>query len=176
MSETLGTTDRLRRHLVGSVSEDERQELERAVIEDDELFERLEAAENDLIDQYVRGELDEESARRIAALVESSPRLRAKEETTLALELTQPTVKAPGDRRAGWSAAMMTALVLGSVLALVGWLLIQTADLKASAAALATENQALEERIEALEKTLSRLDASNRSLARRLARFESEDR
>ena len=185
MSEVFGETDRLRRHLLSESSEEERQELERAVLEDDELFERMEAAEDDLIDQYVHGELNEDETRRIASLVESSPRLRAKEETTLAFEtwqagpLVESTTNAAAPkqslgflsfRQLALAAAITTALLLAV------WLLMQTAALKVSAGTLTAENQALRERVEALEKTVSQLEDSNRSLARRLARSEAEDR
>jgi anti-sigma factor RsiW len=48
---------RLTHYLLGEVSQDERAEIEEEYLRNDELFEELVAAENDLIDDYVRGKL-----------------------------------------------------------------------------------------------------------------------
>lgn len=47
----------LTRYLLGELSEEEAMELEQACLDDDELFERVEAIQAGLTDEYVRGEL-----------------------------------------------------------------------------------------------------------------------
>lgn len=189
MSERKGrehqdTAEHFLRHLTGTAGEAESRELERAVLEDDDLFLRLTDLESELVDAYVDGELDEETTRRLAPLVGASPRLQAKAETTLALT-TRPT-EGPVPPRPGEPAKEVEAsrprgrlALLGGIgvtVALVLWLLVQAAGLRASLREVRIENAELRERSAALEETVSRLEASNRTLARRLARLEAEGR
>lgn len=79
--------ERLARHLAGTASEAEREQLERDALADDGLFDQLEALESELVDAYVRGELDEPTGRGVAGLLDVSTRMRAVADTTMALEM-----------------------------------------------------------------------------------------
>ena len=63
------------RYLLGSLSEEERANLEEKYFSDDSAFEEMEIAEEELIDRYIRGELSNEDTERFAAMVAQSPRL-----------------------------------------------------------------------------------------------------
>ncbi|MEM7586104.1 MAG: hypothetical protein AAF560_22125 [Acidobacteriota bacterium] len=174
------TEERFLRHLAGTADEAERQQLEQDVLEDDELFQRLSDLESELVDSYVEGALDEQTTRHLASLVSASPRLQAQAETTLALTTrtgkrppmlpsTQPTDRAASSKP--WRLVAFGSVALA--LALIAWLFIQLADQRTSLDALRTENIELRERSTELEEDVSRLEASNRSLTRRLARLEA---
>ncbi len=187
---------RFLRHLNGTADEADRQELERAVLEDDELFDQLSDLESELVDAYVDGELDQETTRSLASLVAASPRLQAKAETTLALSSRQNKLGAQASRRhsqneLGAQASRLHSrgtkcptrlrwLVLNGgivvALALLGWLFLRTAAMQATVRDLRTENIELQDRAEALEATVEQLEASNRTLTRRMARLEAERR
>ena len=59
MHETESQKTALRRYLVGSAPEDERERVEQALLADENLYEELLAIEDELIDQYVWGRLPE---------------------------------------------------------------------------------------------------------------------
>ena len=59
-----GDSTYLTRYLLGGLSEEERERLQAEYLRDPELFDRLVAAEEDLIDAYVRGELGEDDRNR----------------------------------------------------------------------------------------------------------------
>ena len=77
------TPETIRRYLLGDLPENERAQIEDAFLGDAALFEEIEDAENDLIDEYVGGNLSEpESAQfenHYLALPENRARLRAAE-------------------------------------------------------------------------------------------------
>jgi hypothetical protein len=66
----------MRQYLLGQAREEDRVALEDAYLADDGLFEELEAAETDLIDDYVRGRLTGADRAAFEARCLSSPRLR----------------------------------------------------------------------------------------------------
>ena len=71
------------RYLLGELSESEKPEQERfekAYFTDDELFDELEAVENDLIDRYVRGELAQELNQRFEDSLGDRPARKKKVE------------------------------------------------------------------------------------------------
>jgi len=59
MQETESQKTALRRYLLGSAPEDERESVEQALLADENLYEELLAIEDELIDQYVWGQLPE---------------------------------------------------------------------------------------------------------------------
>ena len=168
--------ERLLRHLTGTATESERRELERAVLEDDELFDQLTEIESDLVDRYVGGDLDEQTTRSLASLIDASPRLQAKAETTLALgsrsAAPREAAGETGERRSPRRIAVACGIV--AALVLIGWWVVQASGLRASLKTLEAENADLRAQAVELEETVSRLEASNRALARRLARLEAE--
>jgi hypothetical protein len=79
-SETL-----MRRYLLGDSPLEERLYFENRYLADAEMFEELAAAENDLIDSYVRGDLTEDERQKFEALLLRSPQRREKVEFARAL-------------------------------------------------------------------------------------------
>jgi|HubBroStandDraft_6_1064221.scaffolds.fasta_scaffold03669_3 hypothetical protein len=68
----------LTRYLLGSLSEEETARLDELSFTDDEFAAQLTAAENDLVDSYVRGELPAETEAEFKAAYLTSPRRREK--------------------------------------------------------------------------------------------------
>lgn len=181
MTEPNDLGRRLVRHLSGVASDEEREQLERQALEDDHLFDQLEALESELVDAYVRGELDPEDQRGVARLLDVSSRTRAVADTTMALDVrgevppshpaeplapTRSRPVAPGpmwwrNKRAAVTLLVVACLGLGLAL-LVG-----------QARAQASANEALRKQMVAQEARLAQLEEANRALALRLARLES---
>lgn len=126
----------LRRYLLGELAEEEENLFEARLLQDDELFEGMEAMEADLLDEYAHGRLSPEESARIERRLASSPqgRLRlavirglgkvAEEEANgrrvlpgpwTRKDLSRPSVRA-------LAAAAMLAITVGSV-----WIGRQTA-------------------------------------------------
>lgn len=73
------------RYLLGELSAEERQNVEEQYFQDDRLFEEFLAAEGELIDDYVQGELPEEVRGKFEAQFLSTPQGRRKVELSRAL-------------------------------------------------------------------------------------------
>ncbi len=184
MSETTDLGARLARHLSGAASEAEREALERQALEDDPLFDQLEALESELVDAYVRGEMDHQDGRGLARLLDVSSRTRASADTTLALDFRQePTqVVAPEGldtahgtvvnlRRVGGIRRSVVFIVLLLTLFSLGWGLVHQTNVARS---LAAENAGLRQQAVARDARLARLEEAHRTLALRLARLEAQ--
>lgn len=185
MSDTMDLGERLVRHLAGTASEPESEQLEREALENDPLFDQLEALESELVAAYAHGELDEETGHGVASLLDASPRMRAVADTTLALDIrseltedfetqdyAEPVVQAASASSRRQTPAVKIGLV-GLLLVLAG-LCLWLARLDATARALDDENAALRRQTAELEEKFIRLEASNRALALRLARVETQ--
>lgn len=86
---------RLRRYLLGSLSEEEAAELENLYFSSDEVFEDVLAEEDDLVDAYVADELPPDERSRFEKLLPGSSRLRNRVETARALgRQTRPSRRA----------------------------------------------------------------------------------
>jgi hypothetical protein len=72
-------------YLLGALSEEEAERLDELSIADDEFAWRLRAAENDLVDAYVRGELSGQTLERFETAYVASPQRRQKVEFAGAL-------------------------------------------------------------------------------------------
>lgn len=85
MTQKSENTGRLRRYLLGNLSEEEAAEFEGLYFASDEVFEDLLAEEDDLIDAYVAEELTPDERSRLERLLPVSTRLRNRVETARAL-------------------------------------------------------------------------------------------
>src|SRR5690349_8338982 len=63
------------RYLLGTLSEEERAQLEERYFSDDAEFEEIEVAEGELVDRYVRDELPQSDRERFEQILAASPRL-----------------------------------------------------------------------------------------------------
>ena len=82
------------RYLVGALASDETERLDELSLTDDEFAERLQSVENDLVDEYVRGELQGNLLERFESSYLASPTNREKVKFAESLQRTV-------DRRAG---------------------------------------------------------------------------
>jgi len=89
-----------RRFLLAELREDERQRLEERLLSDDDLFDEMLAAEDDLVDAAARGELGANERERLAALPGMEQRLAFAH--TLAKLVAQRSRSEMGPRRSAW--------------------------------------------------------------------------
>ena len=92
MSQLIDRQEMAIRYLLGTLSDEERTGLEQQFFSNDQVFEELEIAEDELIDRYVREELSPDDRRRFTKLL-VSPRLS--ERVELAKILAQKVYPAP---------------------------------------------------------------------------------
>ncbi len=185
MSDTTDLGERLARHLAGTASEAESEQLEREALENDLVFDQLEALESELVAAYARGELDEETGHGIADLLAASPRLQGVLDTTLALEIRSEDTEDDGTRQPDPTAvrapvaspirqAPVVKVALAGLLLVVVVLGLWLARLDGTARALGDDNASLRRQAAELQEELTRLEESNRALALRLARIEAK--
>jgi len=98
--------DKLKAYLLGTLEGPEREELERAFLDDDEAYEELRAAEDDLIDAAVRGELTGDERQRFDTLFLADPERRERVRTARVLHAASAT-----PRRARYLPEVMAAAV-----------------------------------------------------------------
>lgn len=75
MADQINQEDIAIRYLLGSLSETEELRLEEQILSNDEVFETLEIAEGEVIDRFVRDELNEKERARVQEMISNSPRL-----------------------------------------------------------------------------------------------------
>ena len=73
-------------YLLGRLSDEDAQALEERYFQDSDLFERLRALETDLLDEYARGELAGPDRSDFERRLESSPLLRSRLESAVAIQ------------------------------------------------------------------------------------------
>lgn len=149
MSLQSGNSDSIRRYLLGDLSEQEREQVELRLMSDDDLYEQLLVAEDELIDEYVSDELPVQERTRFSSHFLSVPELRqdvrfaailrkhALETAPQEAVARKPPVPArvsPFDRlrmlfmRPAFGVSLATALLAAVVLAV--WLAAQNSQLK----------------------------------------------
>ena len=160
-------------YLIGSLPEAEAERLDELSISDDEFVSRLSAAENDLVDAYVRGELSGESLQQFRARYFSSQRGRDKVAFADALRLRemrdetlQAGAAAPGSsaRFAAWlfrtvpgpDPAWAWAGVAALTLVAAGYLLFANGRLQQELARAQSDRAALQSRARNLQRRLER--------------------
>jgi anti-sigma factor RsiW len=161
------------RYLLGRMPEEEREALERHYFGESELFERLLAAEADLADAFVRGELPKEDRVAFEERLRVSPIIRERERFARAL-LAHGEVPASGARSSlarRLALAAAAALVLGAGLFTIEALrlrgererlLAERARLAAEVRRLEGEAGAANERLAALSRRVEELVAAAR--------------
>lgn len=159
------------RYLLGEVSERERAQLEEVYFADDETFEQVLIAEEDLIDAYARGELSAEERTRFEKLLLASPRGRERvqfacvlvdavsgarlaEAAPAATRSSQPSLFAALRAR---STTLRFALVAAALAAVIGipWLLVERERMRDELRQLRDEHSALREGTQELEQRVA---------------------
>jgi hypothetical protein len=177
------------RYLLGTLSEEEKAGLEDRFFSDDQEFEELEIAEEELVDCYVRGELSPDDRKRFEKTLLSSPRLvervqfakvlANKVASSLATASSAQTHK-PKSMRVWWRtlfgtsfdqrpafgmALALALLLLISVGFAIGWL-----KLRSESQQRAVEQAALQQREHELEKQSAEQQSKNNQLEEELAK------
>jgi hypothetical protein len=112
--------DRLRRYLLGELPEAEEDEVESLLLEGDELYERCEALEGDLLDAYEAGHLTAAQGKRIEGWLDSSTDIRFRHEMIHRLRETRPpgiVVQMPPQKRPSrlsWASLAAALLLLAA--------------------------------------------------------------
>src|SRR5437016_72004 len=134
-------------YLLGNLSEEEQVQVEDRAFADAGYLGALEAAEADLIDAYVRGELSQSERRGFEGRFLMSPQRRSKVEFARALSMVTAELRADesagSERQSGWQSlvrlvrgwnpAMQFAAGLAALICVAGasWLTVQNAAMRA---------------------------------------------
>ena len=171
----------LRNYLLGNLSDQDQAQVEDRAFADAGYLGALQAAEADLIDSYIRGELSQPDRRQFERRFLTSPQRRSKVEFARALarvaaeaKASQPLVPARlsgwqallGMMR-GWTPALQFAAGMAALVLLMGatWLMVQNAAMRSQVTALEAHRRELETRDQALRRQLSEEQARAANLA-----------
>lgn len=186
----------LTQYLLGALPVDESERLDELCVADDELANRLNALENDLVDAYVRSELTGEDLDHFKAFYLSSAKRRQKVEFAAALiELEKRPVAAPAPspvpqepavpafrlkeesapapkpavRRSmfGWGFAFVTAVMLFAA----GYLLLENLRLRQQMDDAHAQRAAADQRAQQLQKELSDQRSANAESQKEIERL-----
>jgi hypothetical protein len=168
-------------YLLGNLSDQDQVQVEDRAFADAGYLGALQAAEADLIDSYIHGELSQPDRRQFERRFLTSPQRRSKVEFARALaqvasesKASQPLVPA---RLSGWQAllgmvrgwtpALQFATGIAALALLVGatWLVVQNAAMRSQVTALEAQRRELETREQALRRQLSEEQARAAELA-----------
>jgi hypothetical protein len=161
----------LTRYLLGKLTEDEQCQVEDRAFADPEHLALLEAAEADLIDAYVRGELQEGDHRAFELIFLTSDTRRTKVEFARSLAKvaaeSEPAESGVTRRRSGfealigafplWNPGLQWAAVVTAMICVAGasWLMVQNSAMRSRVAALEGERRNQELRQQALQQQLN---------------------
>jgi hypothetical protein len=194
MREEAFSEDLIVRYLLGDLPEEAQVEIEDRAFQDQQYLQSMVAVENDLIDEYARGELSDSERRRFEQRFLASEERRRKVEFARALasvtselpslkkESLAPRARAPlswtGALAAflrGLNPAARFALAAAALLILIGgpWLFIESQRLRSE---LAREQQSREQEQQALQQQLAEERARSEEAAARLERDEQRER
>jgi hypothetical protein len=145
------------RYLVGSLPEAEAERLDERSVADDEFALRLSAAEHDLVDAYVNGELSGDTLDRFRSHYLTSPARREKVAFAEALLRYQNrTTAAPRRAVPYWGLAAAAVLFLAAA----GYLLVEDLRLRNQVTEARAARAALEERAQQLQRQLDQQRAA----------------
>jgi hypothetical protein len=161
--ETIDDDQLLIRYLLGSLDEDETERLDELSIADDDFAWRLRAAENDIVDAYVRGDLSGETLDRFRSSYLSSPARREKVEFARALLTFTGRQSAPRTR--GWFSIPLViprwAFGCGAAAAAIaaGFLIYNQRQLQIQVSQLQASHSELQQRERELRNELSEVSS-----------------
>ncbi len=173
----------IRSYLLGNVSEDEREGIEERFFADDDFYQSLLVAEDDLIYDYLRGAMDQEDRRLMEKQMAASPRRRQKvelvKELMLAASASEEKVSLWQRLRAFFAPAralQFATAALALALAFGGYFLLrQSSDLRGEMARLAEQREREREAAIASERESARqLEAERARTSELSAQLERE--
>ena len=169
------------RYLLGNLTEEEQVRVEDRAFADRDYMGALNAAEADLIDDYVKGELTQADRRAFESRFLTSPQRRSKVEFALALarvtaEAEPVASRVPRRSTAwlgllnpirAWNPALRFAGALGAVICVAGgsWLLIENASMRSRVSVLEAQRRDLEVRAQGLKQELGQAQTRAEGLA-----------
>jgi hypothetical protein len=174
------------KYLLGDLSEEELANVEDRAFSDPAYLGAVKAAETDLIDAYVRGELSAAERARFEGRFLNSPQRRSKLEFARALSRIPPATETPAKdiREAGggtfWQALAASIFGRGAafqyaagnvaILAVAGvsWLAVENGKIRSQLKALEAQSRGLALREEALRGQLTQEENRNQSLSQQL--------
>jgi hypothetical protein len=162
-------------YLLGLLPSDAAERLDEASIADDEVAARLRAAEDDLVDAYVRGTLIGETRAHFESHYLSSPRRRERVASArrFVRAVDRAARQAPADDRPGRGGSrLVPILAIAAALSLVatGALLVQNVRLGRGLSVAKNERAATDQRARELERQVDVLRGANATAAGELAR------
>jgi hypothetical protein len=181
----------LAKYLLGNLTEDEQVQVEDRAFADPDYLAAVEAAEADLIDAYVRGELAESDRRGFEARFLTSAPRRTKVEFAKAFARvaaeSRPADSGVARQRSGletlfrafrrWNPALQFAAGFAALICVAGasWLTVENAAMRSRVAALEAERRNLEIREQAVRRQLGEEQSRAGSLAAQLLQRPSSD-
>jgi hypothetical protein len=162
MSADLKSEKLIARYLLGELPEEQQVEIEDRAFGDQEFMASITAVENDLIDEYVRGEIPETDRRRFEARFLATESRRRRVEFARALthlldetRVTERETRTVSDTRSSWRDALAAfihglnpagriALATATLILLIGgaWLITQTLTLRSQVNRLQAQQNA----------------------------------
>ncbi len=165
------TTDRqLLEYLLGLLPSKDANRFDEASIVDDEFAGRLRAAEDDLVDAYVRGQLDEQTRRRFESyyLASAAHWSRVQSAAAFTRAVDDAAGRAPRGAFTQWArATMLPLLALAAALLLVvcGVLAVQNRQLIRALTVAQSERAAIDRRARDVEQELSQVRSTSPAAA-----------
>jgi hypothetical protein len=153
-------------YLLGHLTEEEQVQVEDRAFADRDYLGALEAAEADLIDAYVRGELSQSDRRSFELRFLTSPERRRKVEFARALATIVSESKTPESQASGrpffmslfrgWNPVVQFAAGMAALICIAGgaWLVSENAAIRSRVAALEAERRDSEVREQSLRQRL----------------------
>lgn len=188
MSRQSNTDEVAIQYLLGALSDQAKARFEEAYFSDDERFEELEIAEDELIDRYVRGELSQTDKDRFESTLAKSARLMERAQfarvwknkftpdqlgRSNAVLVEAKTATSWWERLLGFSTATRTPrlagafavlfIVLGGIALFVGWI-----QLREESRRLAEQRAALDQQQRELDQQAAELKAQADQLAKKV--------
>ncbi|MBI1760210.1 MAG: hypothetical protein HYR56_02130 [Acidobacteria bacterium] len=172
------------RYLLGDLPEDEQARLEERAFAERDYLRHIEDAENDLIDEYVRGALNETERKQFESRFLVSVERQKKVEFARALARLVPAVEAAEQPATahwwealsaflrGWQPALQFSLAAAALLLVIGglWLFNVTRGLRSQLAQLQAEQHTRQQQAETLRQQAASERARNAELAAQLER------
>jgi hypothetical protein len=194
MSKQLYNDREIIEYLLGSLSEAESERFDELSITDDDFADALKAAEKDLVDGYVQGELTGAELRRFKSYYLTSPLRREKVEFAQAFQVfgerESASLRAEGSTnvatKRGWFAALSASIaprpalqwgLAAAALVLLfasGWLVVDNLRLRQQMSQTAARRDALIQREQDLQKEIEGQRVANSQAEQELARARDE--
>lgn len=178
----------MHRYLLGELSETDQVALEDRCFRDPETFEQMWAAENDLVDRYVRGRLRPADRERFEGHYLASPvhqrRVNAARKLLATADAQAPPIESREDTRSVWEklsdllelppVAWRYAMAAAAILLMAGggWLLVERGRMRGERERLQAERHAREKQQQDLARQIETQRAEQGRLADELAKLQ----